>query len=85
MIASSASAPPNKCPVIDFTVPKDVTQVHIDPGNGLRAYPGGPAQLEYFVAGSEPQEMAEVPVAETIEEIGVPAGTVPTDVSDGDD
>ena len=72
-------------PVIDFTVPKDVTQVHIDPDNGLRAYPGGPAQLEYFVAGTEPNEMAEIPVDETIEEIGVPAGTVPTDVSTGDD
>jgi penicillin-binding protein 1A len=72
-------------PVIDFTVPKDVTQVHIDPGTGLRAYPGGPAQLEYFVAGSEPIETAEPQVAETIEEIGVPAGTVPTDVSTGDD
>ena len=42
-------------PVTDFTVPKDVTQVHIDPANGLRAYPGGRAQLEYFVAGSEPE------------------------------
>ena len=72
-------------PVIDFTVPKDVTQIHIDPSTGLRAYPGGPAQLEYFVAGSEPNEMAEPQVAETIEEIGTPAGTVPTDVSTGDD
>ena len=78
-------------PVIDFTVPKDVTQVHVDPGTGLRAYPGGPAQLEYFVAGSEPVEVAEPPVAETIEEIGTPAGTAPTqvtvpsDVSTGDD
>jgi penicillin-binding protein 1A len=78
-------------PVIDFTVPKDVTQVHVDPGSGLRAYPGGPAQLEYFVAGTEPSEMAEPPVAETIEEIGTPAGTAPTpaivpsDVSTGDD
>jgi penicillin-binding protein 1A len=72
-------------PVIDFTVPKDVTQVHIDPGSGLRAYPGGPAQLEYFVAGSEPMDMAEVPVAESIEEIGIPADTVPMDVTTGDD
>jgi penicillin-binding protein 1A len=81
-------------PVIDFTVPKDVTQVHVDPGSGLRAYAGGPAQLEYFVAGTEPVEVAEPPVAETIEEIGTPAGTAPTaptpvqvpsDVSTGDD
>jgi penicillin-binding protein 1A len=80
-------------PVTDFTVPKDVTQVHIDPANGLRAYPGGRAQLEYFVAGSEPNDTAEPPVAETIEEIGAPAGPVPTpaaagaptDVTTGDD
>jgi penicillin-binding protein 1A len=82
-------------PVVDFTVPKDVTQVHIDPGSGLRAYPGGPAQLEYFVAGTEPAESGQPPVAETIEEIGTPAGTEPTrvapapaapnDVSTGDD
>jgi penicillin-binding protein 1A len=72
-------------PVIDFTVPKDVTQVHVDPTNGLRAYPGGPAALEYFVAGSEPVELAQVPVAEDIEEIGAPAETVPTDVTSGDD
>jgi len=65
-------------PVLDFTVPKDVTQVHIDPRTGLRAYPGGPAQLEYFVAGTEPAETAEPPEAETIEEIGTPAGTDPT-------
>jgi penicillin-binding protein 1A len=80
-------------PVTDFTVPKDVVQVHIDPANGLRAYPGGRAQLEYFVAGSEPEETAQPPVAETIEEIGTPAGPIPTpaaasaptDVTTGDD
>jgi hypothetical protein len=65
--------------------------VHVDPNTGMRAYPGGPAQLEYFVAGTEPAEVAEPPVAETIEEIGTPAGTTPTqvqvpsDVSTGDD
>jgi penicillin-binding protein 1A len=75
-------------PVTDFTVPKDVTQVHIDPGSGLRSYPGGPAVLEYFVAGTEPNETGSPPVAETIEEIGTPAGvvpTAPTDVTTGDD
>ena len=81
-------------PVLDFTVPNEVTQVHVDPGTGLRAYPGGPAQLEYFVAGTEPVETASPPVAETIDEIGTPAGvvpmpvtppTAPNDVSSGDD
>jgi len=81
-------------PVVDFTVPKDVTQVHIDPRSGLRAYQGGPAQLEYFVAGTEPTETAEPPQAETLEDMGTPAGTeptpvralpVPSDVTIGDD
>jgi penicillin-binding protein 1A len=75
-------------PVIDFTVPKDVTQVHIDPHNGLRAYSGGPAALEYFVAGTEPMEMSAPPVEDSIEEIGTPpapTATVPSDVTSGDD
>jgi penicillin-binding protein 1A len=78
-------------PVIDFTVPRDVTQVHIDPASGLRAFPGGPAQLEYFLAGTEPVEEAAAPVAETLDELGTPAGTAPTpiavpdDVTTGDD
>jgi membrane carboxypeptidase/penicillin-binding protein len=71
-------------PVIDFTVPNDVSQVHIDPSSGLRSYAGGPAVLEYFVAGSEPSDTASAPVAETIEEIGTPAGVVPT-APTGDD
>jgi penicillin-binding protein 1A len=72
-------------PVIDFTVPRDVTQVHVDPTNGLRAYPGGPANLEYFVAGSEPIEVARAPVIEEVAEVAAPPDTVPTDVTSGDD
>jgi penicillin-binding protein 1A len=76
-------------PVVDFTVPRDVTQVHIDPASGLRAYAGGPAVLEYFVAGTEPTEVAALPEPEPfegVEEVGVPIGSpTPTDVGADDD
>jgi penicillin-binding protein 1A len=74
-------------PVIDFTMPSGVTQVHIDPATGLRASPGGEARLEYFVAGTEPQEMAVAVVDDGSEPaVGTaPVGAVPSEVSTGDD
>jgi penicillin-binding protein 1A len=72
-------------PVLEFTMPRDVVQVHIDPGSGLRSYPGGPAKLEYFVAGTEPVQMAVAPVVEDESELGTEAGTTPTDVAQPED
>jgi penicillin-binding protein 1A len=78
-------------PVVDFPVPKGVSVVQIDPATGLRAAPGGPAELEYFVAGTEPTESAEVQQVSTDDENGTGAsGTVVVpapsgEVSTGDD
>lgn len=45
-------------PVLDFPVPEGVSFAQIDPGSGLRAVPGGNAELEVFVRGSEPTQYA---------------------------
>jgi penicillin-binding protein 1A len=48
-------------PVLDFPVPEGVSFAQIDPGSGLRAVPGGHAELEVFVRGSEPTQYASRP------------------------
>jgi penicillin-binding protein 1A len=48
-------------PVVDFTVPDGVAFAQIDPASGLRAVPGGAAELEVFVRGTEPTEFAAAP------------------------
>jgi penicillin-binding protein 1A len=45
-------------PVLDFPVPDGVSFAQIDPGSGLRAVPGGNAELEVFVRGQEPTQYA---------------------------
>jgi penicillin-binding protein 1A len=78
-------------PVVDFPVPKGVSVVQIDPATGLRAVPGGAAELEYFVAGTEPNESADVQQVSTDDENGTgTSGTVVVpapsgEVSTGDD
>jgi penicillin-binding protein 1A len=48
-------------PVHDFSLPKGVVFVHIDPRTGLRARPGsGSALLECFHGGTEPRIVTEV-------------------------
>jgi penicillin-binding protein 1A len=69
-------------PVIDFPVPDGVTFAQIDRATGLRAVSGGDAELEVFVAGSEPKESAAPPeapepepedgVAPAVQQDGVP-------------
>jgi penicillin-binding protein 1A len=48
-------------PVIDFPVPEGVTFAQIDRATGLRAVPGTDAELEVFVAGTEPKQSAATP------------------------
>jgi penicillin-binding protein 1A len=64
-------------PVIDFPVPDGVTFAQIDRATGLRAVSGTDAELEVFVAGSEPKESAAPPeapeeVAPAADQDGVP-------------
>jgi penicillin-binding protein 1A len=75
-------------PVVDFTVPKGVTMVQIDPTTGLRAYAGGPAELEYFVAGTEPSEGTPGITIDDTGEAGAavaPAPGPPPEVNTSDD
>jgi penicillin-binding protein 1A len=52
-------------PVLDFPVPEDVTYAQIDPASGLRAVPGGAAELEVFVRGTEPTRFAQAEPLDT--------------------
>ncbi|TMB42190.1 MAG: PBP1A family penicillin-binding protein [Deltaproteobacteria bacterium] len=64
-------------PVVDFPVPDGVTFAQIDPASGLRAVPGGEAELEVFVSGTEPTRYASAP--EAIEPAAAPAEAPPAD------
>jgi penicillin-binding protein 1A len=48
-------------PVVDFTVPEGVTFAQIDRTTGLRAVTGTAAELEVFVAGTEPKQSVALP------------------------
>src|SRR5262245_57402541 len=48
-------------PVVDFTVPDGVTFAQVDRATGLRAATGTEAELEVFVAGTEPKQSAGTP------------------------
>jgi penicillin-binding protein 1A len=57
-------------PVIDFPVPEGVTFAQIDRATGLRAAPGGDSELEVFVKGTEPTQVAHAPEEEDTEDDG---------------
>ena len=48
-------------PIQDFPIPTGIALAHIDPKTGRRARPGGPALLEFFQRGTEPQVYAQNP------------------------
>ena len=54
-----------------------MTFAQIDPASGLRAVPGGEAELEVFVSGTEPTRYASAP--EAIEPAAAPAEAPPAD------
>jgi penicillin-binding protein 1A len=69
-------------PVLDFPVPEGITFAQIDRASGLRAVPGGRAEMEVFIKGTEPTLYAHAPEEE--DENGLDPASAPDDAEGND-